>query len=98
MYKKRKEFFTRFSREDVLEKMQGIFNKWGVTSHAISESDNLWYDWEISSTEVINILQVFEKTYQIDFGDYDLAEEVVTIGDIVDAVEELVLLKAAEVA
>ena len=76
------------SSEEVLEKVKGIIvEQLGVADSAVTMEASFIDDLGADSLDIVELVMALEEEFDIEIPDAD-AEKVVTVGDVVDYIEE----------
>ena len=76
------------SSEEVLEKVKGIIvEQLGVAETAVTMEASFIDDLGADSLDIVELIMALEEEFDIEIPDAD-AEKVVTVGDVVDYIQE----------
>ena len=76
------------SSEEVFEKVKGIIvEQLGVADTAVTMEASFIDDLGADSLDIVELVMALEEEFDIEIPDAD-AEEVVTVGDVVDYIKE----------
>ena len=76
------------SSEEVLEKVKGIIvEQLGVADTAVTMEASFIDDLGADSLDIVELVMALEEEFDIEIPDSD-AEQVVTVGDVVDYIKE----------
>ena len=78
------------TQEEIFEKVKGIIvEQLGVTEATVTAESSFIDDLGADSLDIVELVMALEEEFDMEIPDTD-AEEVVTVGDVVDYIKERV--------